>query len=145
MSKTASSALVRAVRSAVAEPVFKIHMLAPDSIARAEANYRETDKDARPSHIWQSEYLSQRLPTPERPWRVVTVVHDPVARSASGFFQSAERFGRLADGSTTTTLFEKFAKRQGVPARCIGSTRSFNRPSVSTSMTTPLIPHRAMA
>ena len=45
MSKTASSALVRAVRSTVAEPVFKIHMLAPDSIARAEANYREEFND----------------------------------------------------------------------------------------------------
>jgi hypothetical protein len=42
-------------------------------------------------------------------------VREPVARSASEFFQSAQRFGRLADGAATTTLFEKFASRQGIP------------------------------
>lgn len=119
MSKTASSAIVRAVRAAVAQPVFKIHLLSPDSVARAEAQYRRTDRAARPRHVLHASHLMRHLPSPEHPWLVVTIVRDPVMRSASDFFQSGNRMGRLSDEATTTVAFEQFAEREGIP-RTVG-------------------------
>jgi hypothetical protein len=115
MAKTGSSALFRAVGDAAPNPRFHIHLMAPDTHARSEASYRQTDKKARPTHLWQAQYLATRPPTPESPWLVVTAVREPVARSASEFFQSAARLGRLSDPATTMSLFEDFATRQGVP------------------------------
>ena len=43
MSKTASSAVVRAVQGAVSQPVFKIHLLAPEGVASAEAHNPASD------------------------------------------------------------------------------------------------------
>jgi len=45
----------------------------------------------------------------------VTIVREPLARSASDFFQSGERWGRLGDVDATTAAFERFAAHQGVP------------------------------
>jgi hypothetical protein len=114
MSKTASSAVVRAVRGAVAQPVFKIHLLVPEHLAAAEAHYRRTDRSARPRHVFHAAHLVRHLPTPEHPWLVVTIVRDPVARAASDFFQSGRRLGRLADPATTTAAFERFAAADGI-------------------------------
>lgn len=115
MSKTASSAIVRAVQEAVSQPVFKIHLLSPESVTRAEADYRQTDREARPRHIFHASHLMRHLPTPQHPWLVVTVVREPVMRSTSDFFQSGRRMGRLHDESTTKSLFERFAAEQGIP------------------------------
>jgi hypothetical protein len=115
MAKTGSSALYRAVADAVPNPRFHIHLLEPDTVARTETQYRQTDKSARPIHVWHSQYLGQRLPTPEAPWHVVTAVREPVARSVSQFFQSGGRLGLLRDPSTTMSLYESFATRQGIP------------------------------
>jgi hypothetical protein len=115
MAKTGSSALFSAVGDAVPNPRFHIHLMAPDTIARSEASYRHTDKNARPTHLWQAQYLLTRPPTPASPWLVVTAVREPVARSASEFFQSATRLGRLHDAATTKSGLEDFATQQGIP------------------------------
>lgn len=115
MSKTASSAVVRAVREAVSQPVFKIHLLVPEHLERVEAHYRRTDPGARPRHVFHAAHLVRHLPTPEDPWLVITIVREPVMRAASDFFQSGRRLGRLADEIATTARFERFAATQGVP------------------------------
>ena len=115
MSKTASSAVVRAVREAVAQPVYKIHLLSAERIARQEAQYRHTDPSARPRHIFHASHLVRHLPTPEDPWLVVTIVREPVIRSASDFFQSGRRHGRLGDEAATLARFERFAIEEGIP------------------------------
>jgi hypothetical protein len=115
MSKTASSAVVRAVRDAVSQPVYKVHLLAPDRIQQQEEHYRRTDPEIRPRHIFHASHLVRHLPTPEHPWLVVTIVREPVIRSASDFFQSGRRLGRLGDEEETLALFERFAIDQGIP------------------------------
>ncbi len=115
MSKTASSAVVRAVRGAVSQPVFKIHMLVPEHVAKVEAHYRSTDRNARPRHVFHAAHLMRHLPTPEHPWLVVTIVREPVMRAASDFFQSGRRLGRLGDDASTTARFERFAAADGIP------------------------------
>ena len=115
MSKTASSAIVRAVRGAVSQPVYKVHLLTPESVSRAEERYRQTDRGARPRHIFHASHLLRHLPTAEHPWLVITIVREPVMRSASDFFQSGRRLGRLADGAAATALFARFATEQGIP------------------------------
>jgi Putative capsular polysaccharide synthesis protein len=115
MSKTASSAIVRGLRDALDRPVYKIHLLRPESVARAEADYRRTDPSARPRHILHAAHLLRHLPTAAAPWDVVTIVREPLARSASDFFQSGQRWGRLGDADQTTAAFQRFAAEQGVP------------------------------
>lgn len=115
MSKTASTAIFLAVQQAVPRPVFKIHLLVPEHVARAEAEYRRTDRAARPRHIFHASHLMHRSPTPDGPWSVVTVIREPLMRSASDFFQSGTRMGRLHDESTTKHLFEQFAIDEGIP------------------------------
>jgi hypothetical protein len=119
MSKTASSAVVRAVRDAVPQPVYKIHLLSPERVGRVEAHYRRTDRDARPRHILHAAHLMRHLPTPEHPWQVITIVREPIGRAASDFFQSGRRLGRLGDVAATTARFERFASEDGIP-RTIG-------------------------
>ena len=115
MSKTASSAIVRAVQSADPRPVYKIHLLTAEGVARAEANYRQTDRSARPRHVFHASHLLRHLPTLDHPWLVITIVREPVIRSASEFFQSGRRLGRLGDEATTASSFAKFATAQGIP------------------------------
>ena len=115
MSKTASSAVVRSLQDATSQPVFKIHLLLPESVRRGEAQYRQTDRAARPRHIFHASYLMRHPPTADRPWLVVTIVREPVMRSVSEFFQAGRRLGRLHDEATTGARFERFATDQGIP------------------------------
>lgn len=115
MSKTASTAVRRAVRDAVSRPVHKIHLLLPSSIERAEAEYRRTDRGIRPRHIFHASYLVDRLPTPERPWLVISIVREPVMRSVSEFFQSGDRMHRLVDEDTTLDLLRRYVTDVGIP------------------------------
>lgn len=46
---------------------------------------------------------------------MVTIVREPLARSASDFFQSGDRWGRLGEPAATTAAFLRFAADQGVP------------------------------
>ena len=115
MSKTASSAIYNALAARCPKPLLRTHMLSPDSLARAEKNYRETAPDARPTHLFHGFYLSRHLPTPDAPWLVVTIVRDPIARAASDFFQSAERSGLMKDDAKIAESYERFVRVTGIP------------------------------
>src|SRR5213080_4818319 len=73
MGKTGSSAIYHAVRDRELGPTYKLHMLAPTSITDAERRYRATDPRARPQHVFQAAHLARRLPTPDAPWRIITI------------------------------------------------------------------------
>lgn len=115
MSKTASSAVVRALQQAGSKPVYKVHLLLPENLRLAEERYRRTDPAALPRHILHASHVMRHLPTPAEPWRVVTMVRDPVMRSVSDFFQSGARLGRLHDEARTRELLERFCVQQGIP------------------------------
>jgi hypothetical protein len=112
--KTASTAIYHALFGLVPNSVLKTHTVRPDVLARAEQNYRKSAPDARPTHLFHGFYLSRHLPMPEEPWLIVTIVRDPIARAASEFFHSAERFGGI-DASTILERFERFVRRNGIP------------------------------
>jgi hypothetical protein len=109
MSKTASTSVYVALRDGAPNPVFKAHLLRPDALAAAERNYRATDPDARPRHLFHGFHLVDHPPTPEAPWLVVTMVREPIARAVSDFFQTGERLGRL-DAAKDAAAFESFLR-----------------------------------
>ena len=115
MSKTASTAIFKALAAYGQKPLLRTHMLSPDSLARAEENYRETAPDARPRHLFHGFYLSRHLPTAAAPWLIVTMVRDPIARAASEFFQGAERFGRMSDHAKIAESYERFVRESAIP------------------------------
>src|SRR5262245_56784724 len=94
-SKSASTAVYVALRANTPTPVFKVHLLRANALEAAERNYRATDAEARPRHLFHGCHLVRHMPTPESPWLVVTMVREPIARAVSDFFQTGERFGRL--------------------------------------------------
>jgi hypothetical protein len=92
--KVGSTTVVRSLRAAGwKQPIYHLHTLHPDVLSRDEALYRRqyTRGDQRARHLWTSQYLLPRLEgaAPRgRPWMIVTLVRDPVARNLSGFFQT---------------------------------------------------------
>ncbi|MFZ6003774.1 MAG: putative capsular polysaccharide synthesis family protein [Actinomycetota bacterium] len=115
MGKVASTAVVGALQRAGCRPVYKIHLLLPENVRRAEERYRRTDPTALPRHILHASHVMRHLPTPAERWLVVSVVRDPVMRSVSEFFQSGARLGRLHDETTTRELLERFCVEHGIP------------------------------
>ncbi|MGQ0832491.1 MAG: putative capsular polysaccharide synthesis family protein [Microthrixaceae bacterium] len=115
MGKTASSAIYRAVRDAVDRPVYKIHLLDPGSVARAEGAYRRSAPADRPRHVFHAAHLMRHLPTTDQPWDVITLVREPVMRTASDFFQSGRRTGLLRDDKDLPERLVRFAATQGIP------------------------------
>ncbi|HUF83043.1 MAG TPA: putative capsular polysaccharide synthesis family protein, partial [Acidimicrobiia bacterium] len=55
--------------------------------------------------------LLRRPPTEAVPWRVVSMVREPIAQTVSAFFQPAQRRGYLDAGATVTSLLERFGDR----------------------------------
>jgi hypothetical protein len=108
MAKTGSSAVVAGLRAAGHRDVFHVHDLDPAFLAREEAEYRWS---GRPWRIWDAQQLLRRPPTPSAPWRVVSIVREPIAQSVSAFFQPAVRRGYLHPGATVTSLLERFGDR----------------------------------
>jgi hypothetical protein len=115
MGKTASTAVFLAVDAALPGRVFKVHMLRPDALAAAEREYRESARDIRPRHLFHGLALSAQRPSASRPWSVITIVRDPIARAASAFFQSSRQLGRLGDeGDAVDAAFEAFVRGEGL-------------------------------
>jgi hypothetical protein len=108
MAKTGSSAVVAGLRAAGHRDVFHVHDLDPTFLAHEEAEYRWS---GRPWRIWDAQQLLGRPPTTAAPWRVVSIVRDPIAQSVSAFFQPAVRRGYLHPGATVTSLMERFGDR----------------------------------
>jgi hypothetical protein len=84
MAKCGTSAVASGLRDAGAKPVFQVHDLDPEFLEREEQQYGPHD---RPWRNWDAQVLLARPPTAARPWRVVSLVRDPIAQSISAYFQ----------------------------------------------------------
>lgn len=121
MGKTGSTSMARSLRDAIGTPVFQVFRLDADALHAAERRYRDSLRRARalsraaaPAgypgalHLWESQFLLRRPPTPDSPWNVITIVREPMAQAVSAFFHSAGRLGHLYEGATVESLTAAF-------------------------------------
>jgi hypothetical protein len=90
MGKVASQTVVATlVHARLSSPIFHIHVLSDQYLEEDERSYRaHWTKDGTAQHLWTSQHVKRLLEAdPNRPWRIVTLVRDPVARNISMFFQ----------------------------------------------------------
>jgi hypothetical protein len=120
MGKTGSTAIARAVSDATGRRAFQVFRLNAAELAGAEKRYRASHRDAKRArndastvpfpgalHLWETEFLLRHMPTPERPWDVITTVREPVAQAVSAFFHGGRRSGALQDHSDVAALTER--------------------------------------
>jgi hypothetical protein len=93
MGKVGSSTIKKSLAALESDrPVYQIHHLTEETIAKAEAGYGSILKSSFPrtKHLLWSRYLlavkSKELAGP--PWKLITLVRDPLAVCISGFFFS---------------------------------------------------------
>jgi hypothetical protein len=108
MAKTGSSSVAAALRDEGAEVVHHVHDLDPAFLAEEEEAYKWS---GRPWRNWDAQALLRRPPTPADPWRVVSMVRDPIAQSVSAFFQPGGRLGYVHPGARVDDLRARFADR----------------------------------
>lgn len=108
MAKTGSSAIAAALRQVGGGPVHHVHDLDPDFLAQEEREYHWS---GRPWRIWDAQRLLATPATPPRPWRVVSLVRDPIAQTVSAFFQPGVRRGYLHAEATQDELLHRFGDR----------------------------------
>jgi hypothetical protein len=106
IAKSGTSAAAAALREAGVPRVFQIHSLLPRALAETERDYRAANPGKRPWHVWDSQYLAHRLPTPDAPWRMVVTVREPIGQAIAAFFQTASRRGGLVGASVDSLLAE---------------------------------------
>ena len=98
MGKTGSATIMATLEEHVPErPVYQVHRFAPNTLALAEREYGRIAPQSRSSNILAARYLRTRMPTPEKPWDVISLVRDPVARGVSAYFQTGARLGHTVD------------------------------------------------
>lgn len=93
MGKVGSSTLTRALKSSCDDlMVHQVHTLTDSGTARLESIFRRSWPDGNPRHLWVSEFIRQQLDarSSHRPWKVITLVRDPIARNISSFFEIAQ-------------------------------------------------------
>jgi hypothetical protein len=108
MPKTGSTSVSAALRAVTGAIVFHVHDLDPSVLDREEAAYGPAD---RPWRVWDAQQLLRRPRSRDRPWRVVTLVRDPIAQSVSAFFQPAARLGYLGAATGLDDLRARFGDR----------------------------------
>lgn len=108
--KTGTTAIADTLYDAGFHPVLQVHNLRPRVAESAERAALARDPRATPHYVWESLHLSRNLPTPERPWLVVSSVRDPIKRNIAHFFQAGEFEGYL-EGATVDALIERFSDR----------------------------------
>lgn len=108
MPKTGSSAITAALRAAGVGAVFHVHDLEPGFLAAEETEYRWS---GRPWRNWDAQELLRRRRAETDPWRVVSMVRDPIAQSVSAFFQPAIRRGYLGSEVAVDSLLARFGDR----------------------------------
>lgn len=112
MAKTGSSAIIAGLRGAGFDDLHHVHDLDPEFLAKEEPDYRWS---GRPWRIWDAQQLLRRPPTTTSPWRVVSIVRDPIAQKVSAFFQPAIRRGYLHEDATVDSLRASFGDRLDHP------------------------------
>jgi len=108
MAKTGTTAVAAALRSAGYGPVFQVHDLDPDFLHQEEREYRWK---GRPWRNWDAQCVLRRPPTTVAPWRVISLVREPIAQSVSAFFQPAVRRGYVSSTTAVEQLLERFGDR----------------------------------
>jgi len=93
MGKVGSTSVYRSLKLIdLGMHVFHVHFLSPEGVSWAENVYkREFSRTNRiERHIFDSLYLRKRIDEEEvdKPWKVITLVRDPIARNLSSFFQT---------------------------------------------------------
>ena len=91
MGKVGSAAVAQALAEALRpSPIYHVHFLSADGIRDVDTFLRRTGLNRRGGHLTISRALRRRLRwRPSRPWRIVTLVRDPIARDLSDVFQNA--------------------------------------------------------
>jgi hypothetical protein len=120
MGKTGSTAVARAVSQATGRRAFQVFRLNAAELAGAEKRYRASHRDAKRArrdassvpfpgalHLWETGFLLRHMPSPEKPWDVITTVREPVAQAVSAFFHGGRRSGALQDHSDVAALTER--------------------------------------
>ncbi|MFZ6004076.1 MAG: putative capsular polysaccharide synthesis family protein [Actinomycetota bacterium] len=108
MAKTGSSAVVAGLRAAGWRDLYHVHDLDPEFLRAEEVQYRWS---GRPWRIWDAQLLLQRGRSRDQPWRVISLVRDPVAQTVSAFFQPGMRHGYIRPGATIGELRDRFGDR----------------------------------
>ena len=118
MGKTGSTAIARAVQDATGDRVFQVFRLEPERLAQAEQRYRA---GAHPGgqfegalHLWESEFLLRRPPSPEAPWTVITTVREPIAQAISAFFHGSGRRGTAAGAAGSGSVLDELVEERWV-------------------------------
>lgn len=115
MGKVGSSAVTRSLReSAVSARIYKPHFLTREALEGEEKRYRDGWKGGRRAlHVWEGQYLYDKVrASREEPWRIVTLVREPVARNVSAFFQTLDQ-DRTAAREDVDALAHAFADFEG--------------------------------
>src|SRR5262245_16214855 len=115
MAKTGTTAVTAALRSAGFGPVFQVHDLDPKFLSQEEREYQWS---GRPWRNWDAQCVLRRPATTAAPWRVISLVREPIARTVSAFFQPSVRRGYVDSATAVDQLLERFGDRlDGVPLR----------------------------
>lgn len=75
--------------------VYQVHTLHPElnhSIEQQRKNYLPEEREAALRRVWRNQYLYQRLVSERvsEPWKIITLVRDPIARNIGTFFQHVD-------------------------------------------------------
>ncbi len=98
MGKVGSSTIVATLKAIPSPlPVFHIHLLAKETIARNEQFYFGDNRGIllpsgwpNTTHLFQSYFFQRQLQTKGQRWKIITLVREPVVRNISGLFESVE-------------------------------------------------------
>lgn len=92
MGKVGSTTILRSLKALNLEmPVYQVHVLTPEGIARLEQKYKQnfSQRGRIATHLAASRFLRKQIDkgSTGKRWQVVTLVREPIARNISSFFQ----------------------------------------------------------
>lgn len=126
MGRAGSMTTVNTLRQGgLALPVFHTHTLYPETVRERLARVEQLPESRHPLNLRVSRRITAELESRGnryRPWKLVTIFRDPVARNISEFFLSIEDYipdfarldhqGRLDHAQLLETFLEKFPHEQ---------------------------------
>jgi hypothetical protein len=105
MGKVGSSTILRSLKAvesiSSAYSIYHIHWLNPERLRQEERLYKTaarrnpvksvSRKRFYQDYVWVGQQLSKRISNNRKhPWKIITMVRDPIARNVSSFFQNLE-------------------------------------------------------
>ena len=97
LGKAGSTTIQITLEAHAGRPVYQVHRIGDQTLRAEQREYRSTAPLSRPPQVMAAHYLRGRMPTRERPWDVIVLVRDPVARSVSAYYQAAQRLRHPMD------------------------------------------------